>query len=150
MKPSADDIIRIARQFDYVREAPSLGQNQGSRVNGIQIWSLGHPADSWCAEYATMVLDLAYKGAAPIPRGGSCEAIHQQAIEARWMRPVAKPGMLYLYLNPAGRAHHVGIVTSASPLIGIAGNTSVDGASSNGDRVAEHAISASAFVDYFG
>jgi len=95
-----------------------------------------------------MILDLAYKGKAPIPRGGSCEAIHQQAIKAGWVRPFARPGMLYIYLNRAGVAHHIGIVTSVNPLMGIAGNTSADGTSSNGDRVAEHAISAQVFIDY--
>lgn len=146
--PTAADIIRIARQFLYVREAQSLGQNQGSRVNGIQLWSLGHPQDSGCAEWATMVLDLAYQGKSPISRGGSCEVIHQQAIKNGWVRPVAKPGMLYLYVDAFGHAHHVGIVTAINPLVGIAGNTSADGKSVNGDGVYEHAVSAQVFVDY--
>lgn len=152
MTPTPEDIIRIARQFLFVREAQAAGQNRGLRVEAIQRWCGGQPGDSWCAQFATMVLDIAYQGNAPLAREGSCEAIYNSAGNNRWIRnsDAARPGMLYLYVNAQGRAHHVGIVTLINPLIGIAGNTSEDGSSSNGDRVAEHAISAHVFVDYMG
>lgn len=56
--------------------------------------------------------------------------------------------MLYLYVNANDHAHHIGFVTSTNPLTGIAGNTSADGTSSNGDGLYEHAIVAHVFVNY--
>lgn len=148
MTPTPEDIIRIARQFLFVREAQTAGQNRGQRVEAIQRWCGGQPGDSWCAQFATMVLDIAYQGRSVIGRASSCADIHQFALRHRMVSTSPQPGMLFLYVNAEGRAHHVGIVTSINPLIGIAGNTSEDGSSSNGDRVAEHAISARVFVDY--
>ncbi len=57
------------------------------------------------------------------------------------MTTIPIPGDIVLSLNPDGTAHHVGIIANVSPLSSIAGNTSEDGSSSNGDRVAEHWIS---------
>ena len=135
--------VDIARQYLYVREA---GANRGLRVEAIQHWSQGQFGDSWCMEFATMVLDICYQGESPIPRCGSCEDVHQLAITNDWIVTDAQPGDLFLYLTPEGHAHHVGIVTEVGPLKAIAGNTSEDGASSNGDRVAEHPITATTFI----
>ena len=55
-------------------------------------------------------------------------------------------GCLYFYVNDQDHAHHVGFVSSVDPLTGISGNTSADGASDNGDRVAEHTIKATVFA----
>ena len=136
------DIITIARQFLFVREAQELGQNHGQRVNGIQVWSGGTPAlnTSWCAWFATMVLDLAYQGNAPIPREGNVEAIRQLAAVKGWLTDTPSVGDLVLSINAAGVAHHVGLVTQVDPLTSIAGNTSLLGDSSNGDGVYEHTI----------
>ena len=142
------DPVVVARQFAFVREAQSVGQNRGIRVEAIQHWSQGQFGDSWCAEFATMVLDLCFQGNAPIPRGGSCQAIYDLAKAKGWVSNVPAPGDLFLYVNDADHAHHVGIVTGADPLVGIAGNTSKDGTSSNGDGVYEHAITAHVFVHY--
>ena len=145
------DPVAIARQFLFVREAQSLGQNKGARVEAIQRWALGAPGDSWCAEFATMVLDIAYQGAAPVPRLQACEDIHERAAEKHWTSATPSVGDLVLSIDPAtGRAHHVAIVTQTDPLTAIAGNTSADGTSANGDRVAEHTISGSnkLFVHY--
>lgn len=137
------DPIAIARLFGFVREAQSIGQNRGLRVEAIQRWSKGQTGDSWCAEFATMVLDLCFQGDAPIPRGGSCQAIYDLAKAKGWVSNVPAPGDLFLYVNDADHAHHVGIYTgqdgSGAP-VGIAGNTDALGVSSNGDRVAEHAL----------
>jgi len=141
--PTANDVIGIARMFRFVREAR---QNRGQRVEAIQRWSDGRPGDSWCCHFATMVLDLAYQGAAPIPRGGSCQAVYDLAKANGWTTTEPHPGDLFLYVNSADHAHHIGIVTSIAPLVGIAGNTSANGTSSNGDGVYEHAITASVFV----
>lgn len=133
------DPVAIARQFLYVREA---GANTGQRVNGIQMWSGGQEAlgTSWCAWFATFALDIAYGGTCPLPREGSCEAIHQLATVKGWIADEPEPGDLVLSINSAGVAHHIGIVSQVSPLTSVAGNTSADGTSSNGDRVAEHVI----------
>ena len=142
--------VLLARQFLYLREAQSLGQNMGQRINAVQTWSGGKDAigTSWCAWFVTFVLDIAYQGKAPIPRMGSCQAILDLAKLKNMVSDVPKVGSLYFYVNPAGHAHHVGFVTSLDPLTGLAGNTSPDGKSANGDGVYEHAISASVFVDY--
>jgi hypothetical protein len=137
----------MARRFLFVREA---GANHGLRVEAIQHWSSGQSGDSWCMEFATMVLDICFQGDAPIPRQGSCEAVHQLAAQKGWTAPTPVVDDLVLSINDQGLAHHVGIVSSLDPLSSIAGNTSADGVSSNGDRVAEHAISATGkvFVHY--
>lgn len=138
--PLSYDPVAIARQFVFVREAQSLGQNRGLRVEAIQHWSNGQPGDSWCTEFATMVLDIAFQGEAPIPRQGGCEAVRQLARQNAWIVATPSLGDLVLSINDQGQAHHVGLVTKVDPLMSIAGNTSEDGASSNGDRVAEHVL----------
>lgn len=144
------DPVTVARQFAFVREAQQLGQNKGARVEAIQRWSLGSPGDSWCAEFATMTLDIAFQGDPPIPRLASCEAIRQLAAREGWLVATPSPGDLVLSLDANGHAHHVGICTVADPLTTVAGNTSHDGASSNGDGVYEHQIASTgkAFVHY--
>lgn len=135
----SDLVVFIARLFLFVREA---GQNRGLRVEAIQHWSCGQFGDSWCAEFATMGLDLAFGGASPVPRQGGCEAIHALAKAQGWLVDAPSVGDLVLSINPAtGLAHHIGICTVVEPLTTIAGNTSDDGVSANGDRVAEHAVS---------
>lgn len=137
----------IARQFAFVREA---GENRGLRVEAIQHWSSGQFGDSWCMEFATMVLDICFQGAAPIPRQGSCEAVHQLAKTAEWITDAPVLDDLVLSINDQGLAHHVGICSKVDPLMTVAGNTSEDGTSSNGDRVAEHVIdpAGKVFVHY--
>lgn len=131
----------IARQFVYVREVTTDGGNHGQRVNAIQKWCGGQDGESWCMYFATMVLDICFQGDAPIPREGSCEAVHQLAAVKGWIVETPAVGDLVLTVNADNFAHHVGIITSTDPLASIAGNTSQDGVSSNGDRVAEHEIS---------
>lgn len=133
-------IIELARKFHYVRETKE--QNSGARVEAIQRWGGGKKGDSWCAFWATMVLDLFFEGESPIPRTGSCDDILKIARENNWLSDIPHVGDLYLYLNSETDAHHVGIVTdvNAAGYIGISGNTSEDGLSSNGDRVAERQL----------
>ena len=147
--PSPGDVIRIARLFLYVREAQSIGQNRGLRVEAIQHWAGGAFGDSWCAEFVWIVLDIFFAGHPPFDRMQSCEAIRAMAQDRGWITSTPSIGDLFLYINAAGRAHHAGFVTALAPLTGIAGNTSPDGSSPNGDGVYEHAISAKVFVHYF-
>lgn len=139
------DPVETARQFLFVREAEI--QNTGQRVEAIQHWSGGVRGMSWCAFFATMVLDIAFQGNAPLPRTGLCEDLHQLAQQRDWLVDLAHalPGDLFLYLDATGHAHHVGMLTeqnATSPTgwFGIAGNTSADGTSSNGNGVYEHAL----------
>jgi hypothetical protein len=136
----------IARQLDYIRE--SATQNRGLRVEAIQHWSSGQYGDSWCCEFVTMVLDICFKGNSPIPRGGVCQTVYNQAKLSKWMYSTPVVDDLYLYVNSQDHAHHIGIVTSLNPLTGIAGNTSKDGTSSNGNGVYEHGINAHVFIHY--
>jgi hypothetical protein len=138
MKP-----VEIARLFLFVREA---GQNHGQRVEAIQRWCGGQPGESWCAYFATMVLDLAYGGEAPIRRQGVVQEIRDLATENGWITATPSMGDLFLYIDANDHAHHIGFVTGTEPLTGIAGNTDEHGTSSNGDRVAEHGITAKVFI----
>lgn len=139
--------IEIARLFLFVREA---GQNKGNRVQAIQQWGGGEPGQSWCCWFVTMVLDIVYAGNAPVPRCGACQQVYDLAKKNGWLVMNPSPGDIFLYVNDADHAHHIGFVTTVAPLAGIAGNTSADGSSSNGDRVAEHNIGGShlRFVHY--
>lgn len=138
--------VDVARQYLFVREAG--GDNRGLRVEAIQHWSAGQFGDSWCAEFATMVLDICFEGDAPIPRQGSCATIKEKAELLSWLTDSPMVGDLFLYVNEEGHAHHIGFVTNIDPLTGIAGNTSPDGKSSNGDGVHEHPINTTVFVHY--
>lgn len=134
------DPIIIARQFLFVREAQNLGQNRGLRVEGIQHWSGGGVADSWCMEMLWLWFDLAYQGHAPFARMQAVESLHVFAKQQNWITSIAAVGDIALTVTPEGHAHHVALVTGTNPLTAIAGNTSSDGVSSNGDGVYEHQI----------
>lgn len=137
--------IDIARQYRFIREST---QNHGQRVEGIQRWCGGIPGDSWCAYFATMVLDIAYQGNSPILREGNVQHIRELAASKKWLTTYPEMGDLFLYVNSDNHAHHIGFVTNTTPLLGIAGNTSEDGKSSNGNGVYEHGINASLFITY--
>lgn len=141
MKYSPTD---IARQFLYVREA---APNKGQRVEAIQRWSGGAPGQSWCCHFVTMVLDICFEGNSPIPRQGACQVVYDQAKKEGWLTDTPVADDLYLFVNDADHAHHIGIITDSAGA-GIAGNTSEDGKSSNGTGVFEHGISKGPHVKY--
>lgn len=131
--------VDIARLFLFIREST---QNHGQRVEAIQHWSGGVPGDSWCCHLATMVLDICFQGNSPIPRLGACQQVYDLAKKNDWvLKDNEAPTLhdIFLYVNDADHAHHIGFVSG--PMDGIAGNTSEDGKSSNGNGVYEHAIS---------
>lgn len=151
------DPVAIARQFLFVRELAGQ-QNRGRRVEAIQHWSLGNFGDSWCDEFAALILDIAFQGNSPFPREAdvddACEATLAYANNQGWILGDGvppMPGDLIVSIDENLRAHHIGIYTGqttpegetvdASGYVVIAGNTSADGSSANGDRVAEHAVS---------
>jgi len=145
--PTSQEIIALARYFDFVREA---GPNTGLRVEAIQRWSGGMKGDSWCAYWVSMVLDLAFKGKSPLPRHGSCQFIYDYAKTKWWVTDTPASGDLFLYVNAGDHAHHIGIVTKVegTDVYGIAGNTSSDGKSSNGDGVYERQVWPQKFIGY--
>lgn len=133
------DPVTVARQFLFVREA---GQNRGQRVEAIQHWCAGNPGDSWCCQLATMVLDICFQGSSPIPRLGACQSVYDMAKKNGWVLPESSSPQyndIYLYVNDADHAHHIGFYSTGGN--GIAGNTSPDGKSSNGNGTYEHSIS---------
>jgi len=140
------NVVDIARLFRFVRESDV--QNRGLRVEAIQRWSTGEFGDSWCAEFATMVLDLLFQGESPIPRLSAAQAIRDVCTKNGWIVETPQVGDLYFYVDANDHAHHVGFVSQVSPLMGISGNTSADGTSDNGNGVYEHAITATHFGTY--
>lgn len=136
--PSTEDILRIAHDWDFVREVG--GQNAGIWVNVVQKVTGNTTGDSWCASWVSLILGIAFKGKSPLPRSASCDVLLEAARAQGWLTDTPSVGDLYLRLLSQTDAHHVGILVSVDPLVGISGNTSHDGTSSNGDRVAEHEL----------
>lgn len=131
-------LTTVARRLGFIRETE--GPNRGAWVGLLQRFCAGRPGDSWCADFLCFVLDVAYHGKPPIPRSGSCAILLAAARTVGTVQTTPALDDLYFYVTASGHAHHVGIVTSATPPTGIAGNTSEDGSSDNGTGVFEHAI----------
>lgn len=129
----------LARRLSFIRETE--GPNRGAWVSMLQRYSSGKDGDSWCAAFVSFVLDVAYHGRPPFPRTESTATMLSAARQIGTIVIRPQRDDLYFYTNPVGFPHHVGIVTSADPLMGIAGNTSEDGTSDNGTGVFEHVIS---------
>lgn len=138
MMTRAEEVLYQARKLRFIREAG--GQNVGQRVEAIQKWCGGVAGESWCAYFATMVLDIVFEGASPIPRMGSVQQIRDLAKKKGWITTTPVPGDLFIYVNAQDHGHHIGFYVSGGTRKpkGIAGNTDESGTSSNGDRVAEH------------
>jgi len=133
------DVVDEARRWLFVRE--TMGQNRGVFVEAIQRIGDGKPGDSWCMDFVSLVLWVCYQGSSGLPRTGSCDVALAVAKDKGWVVNDPKPGDLAFSMTTPNDAHHVAIVTGDNPLTAIAGNTSRDGSSSNGDGVYEHAIS---------
>lgn len=143
----SEEVIYIARKLGFVREVG--GPNKGLWVGFMQQGCDGKPGDSWCADFVCFVLALVYGGYSriPIKRSGNVHEIYTDAKAKGWVTETPKQiGDLFVYVNTAGRAHHVGFVTGE--FAGIAGNTSEDGKSDNGTGVFEHEVSARVFIHY--
>lgn len=138
------DLVAIARLFDFVREVG--GQNKGLWVGIFQRFTGNAPGDSWCASFVSFVLAIWKKGATRFPRSAACQDYYDYAKKNGLITHTPMVGDLFLYVDANDHAHHIGIVTQTEPLEGIAGNTSQDGSSSNGDGVYEHGINATIFI----
>ena len=143
-----EDILYLARKFLFVRETKP---NHGHWVELFQLHAGGQPGDSWCAAFVSFILAVAYGGymKAPLPRTMSCDVLLDAGRAAGWLSSVPEVGDVFLYLHNPVDAHHTGLITEVKDdgtVIGIAGNTSSDGKSSNGDGVYEHAIDTSKII----
>lgn len=127
--------VTISRQWLFVREQ---GQNKGRFVEGIQHWSGGQFGDSWCCEFACMILDICFQGNSPITKFQAVQDVYNLAKKNGWMTNNPTANDIFIYVDDNDHAHHIGFITGQG--VGIAGNTSEDGTSSNGDRVAEHKL----------
>lgn len=128
----------VARRLTFIRETE--GPNKGYWVNFLQRFCGGVEGDSWCADFESFVEDIAYKGKNPTPRSGSTSAKLEYCMKKGLVVVKPQADDIYFYVTDGGLAHHIGIVTGTTPLTGIAGNTSVDGLSTNGDGVYEHIL----------
>lgn len=133
------DAVELARQFLFVREIG--GQNRGFWVEWIQHFTGNSPGDSWCASFVSMILGIYFqgKGKSTMLTTAVVQDMYAWAKDHGWLTTTPTPGDLFLYVDENDHAHHVGFYTGDGPT-GIAGNTSTDGTSSNGDRVAEHPL----------
>lgn len=135
----AASLTVVARRFGFVREVG--GANVGAWVTWFQRHAGGQAGESWCADFESMLEDIAF-GQHITPNTGSCQTKLDFARGKGWVVSAPAVDDLYFYVNDAGHAHHIGVVSQLDPLIGIAGNTSEDGASDNGTGVFEHEINA--------
>jgi hypothetical protein len=146
------DPVIAFKFFRYLRETAN---NHGRRVEAVRHWGLGDVAssDSWCDFMAVgFILDFVFAGESPFPRteeiNGSTDAAMKYGQAQGWEVPLdrAMRGDLIFSIHPPdapepGKAHHVAMLEDPDTFQVIAGNTSEDGISSNGDRVAEHVVS---------
>lgn len=140
----AASLSAVARHFSFVRETE--GPNHGYWVAYILGFTGNAEGDSWCASFVSLCDHIATKGAMRVARTASTITMLSRA---RFKgQVVSSPAVddLVFSVRADGTPHHVGIVTNVSPLTSIAGNTSADGVSSNGDGVYEHEISAAGKV----
>lgn len=140
------DLVVIARRLTFIRE--TRGPNRGAWVQWLQRFTGGSPGDPWCADYASVVLDIGYFGWSPLTPTGSTVAMLAEARAQGLIVDTPKVGDLFFYVRPDGTPHHVGLVTRLTPRWGIAGNTSPDGLSDNGTGVFEHALVTTSRIVY--
>lgn len=134
-------LTAVARHYTFIRE--TLGPNRGFHVAFLQRFCGGQDGDSWCADFASFVLDVAYMGKSPLHKTGSTRSMLVEATQKGFVVARPKPDCLFFFVRDDGTPHHVGIVTDVRRdgiVVGIAGNTSADGRSANGTGVFEHQI----------
>jgi hypothetical protein len=148
-------LVQIMRLFLFVREVG--GPNKGVWVGLFQSYTGNKAGDSWCASFLCFCLSIFYKGLSPFAKTASCDVLREQMIRLAKRVRAPQPGDVFFYMNGTD-AHHVGVVAEIRAVngatdemvIGIAGNTSKDGRSSNGDGVYEHAIvTAPGKIEYY-
>jgi hypothetical protein len=140
----SSSIIAVARRFLFVREVG--GPNRGIFVEFFLRMVGAKPGEPWCAAFASVILWMVYLGKPPLPMSASCDVLLEACRRKGYMVPEPEPGCLIFSMRSANDAHHVAIGTDgtepgAATVGTIAGNTSEDGTSDNGDGVYEHPVS---------
>lgn len=128
----------VAKRFDFVRETE--GPNRGYFVAYFLRYTNTEEGQPWCAAFLSKVLDIAYKGKSPLIKSASTVVLLSLARQKGWVVQTPQVDDLYFFIRDDGTAHHVGAISGVSPSRGIAGNTSSDGLSSNGDGVYDHEL----------
>ncbi len=134
----------VARHFLFVRETE--GPNAGYWVSYFLRFTGNVEGQSWCASFVAKVNDIATKGRMTVTRTASTILMLGDLSTKGRIVTTPKVDDLVFSIHPNGVAHHVAIVSGLNPLRAIAGNTSIDGLSSNGDGVYEHEITATGKV----
>lgn len=137
-RPKRADLITVARRFSFVRE--TNGANAGAWVQFMQRLAGGKVGDSWCADFVCLVLAICYYGRRPIINSGSTIELLADCRARGYVVDAPAVGDLCFSVRADGTPHHVALVTATQVLTTIAGNTSPDGRSSNGDGVHEHPV----------
>lgn len=123
-----DRIIPTALLFDgWVKEATKA--NDGPWVEAIQRVTGNRRGDPWCASFVAFVLDIAYRGANPLPRTASCDMLLAHARKHNLLVDAPAAGDVFLVMKTADDAVHTGFVTAAESLVvkTLEGNTNAGG-----------------------
>lgn len=145
-------LIVEARTSLYVRESAGPNADAGGFVDQCQAEMGLTPGHSWCAcAVCKWARDAAAKAGVTIKTfKRSASALRMLEANAALVVTDPQPGDVVIWdhtTDPAKPQGHVAILTSVVKINGvvtgleaIAGNTSADGTSRNGDRVAEHPV----------
>lgn len=140
---TAEELIAHARSFLYVRET---APNEGPEVDGW-LHRLGlPPGKSWCAAFASCMVRDVDPGNALKQSASSLHLLSNNPGLKIESLDDLQPGDIVVWDHGEGTGH-TAIATQTTKVTGklmyfsaIAGNTSADGKSANGDRVAEHDV----------
>ncbi len=135
-------LVATARKYLYVRETNGSNSDGGGFIDQ-SLASLGlSPGASWCA----WVKETATVTGVTIKFRRSASGLNLLKLNPDLVVTDPQPGDILIEDHGHGMSH-VGIITDVIKVDGeidavatIAGNTSSDGLSRNGDRVAEHAL----------
>lgn len=140
---NSTDLIAHARSFLHVRE---VTPNSSPEINGWQARLGCAPGDNYCACFACCMVQDVDPGN---PLKHSASSLHLLANNPNLLvRDIndLQPGDIVVWDHGKGTGH-TAIATQTTKVMGellylsaIAGNTSADGKSANGDRVAEHDV----------
>jgi hypothetical protein len=111
----------------WVKEATN--HNDGRWVEAM-LRLVGHTKGApWCAAFVCMVLDIAFKGANPLPATASCDVLLEFARKQGWLQETPIVGDVFLVMRAPKDAVHTGIVTGVGDLAvkTIEGNTNAGG-----------------------
>lgn len=121
-------VVPTAELFvGWVKEA--TGANDGRWVEAIQRVTGNKRGDAWCASYVCFVMDIAFRGRAPLPTTASCDVLLAHARKHNLLVKDPEPGDVFLVLKSPDDAVHTGVVSRVTEqTVGtIEGNTNSGG-----------------------